>query len=157
RHLPVEMRAVWDATLAAHGPERLAEAVVCWRAAGFNPTNLKGQLDWMRRGVPRKHQLDDRSVYDAKEAADELAAERGSTNGYKTKADKNRERLEEVAEDIARIRERRARRDAARDRDQELLGDGSGGADAPGADADRGSVGGDSGSGPHAHAARLVH
>jgi hypothetical protein len=70
RHLPNEIRPTWESVLAKHGADRMRDVVVCWRAAGFSPTNHKGQIDWMRKGVPVKHRLDSDATYEAREAAE---------------------------------------------------------------------------------------
>lgn len=159
RHLPNEIRPTWDKALAARGPDRMREVVVCWRAAGFSPINHKGQLDWMRKGIPVKHRLESDTTYEAKETAAELAATKGNGNGYSTKTDRNSTRLREVAEDIARLRGGNAGEagEIARDHHERLLGDGPRGSGQRGADLDRFSLGGDRIDDPDLKTSGFVH
>jgi hypothetical protein len=153
RWLPVEVRDDFEAALVRYGEQRFRDAVKCWRAASHKPTNYKGQLDWMRKGVPERHRIESDVDYEAKAGQ---APAKVNGNGYTTKADRNRERLRELAEDIHGIGRGGAVTDLARHPRQSLPGDEPGAADARGADAGALDVGGDRDADPDLEAQRLL-
>lgn len=85
RSLPVAIRAEFEGALVRAGPVALEYAVRCWIAAGFKPTNYKGQLDWIRKGVPERWQLESTTDYEAGQAGEVIEIRRGSTNGHEPK------------------------------------------------------------------------